>query len=170
MKKIWKIRKQEEAVSPVIATILMVAITVVLAAVLYVMVMGGIGPPPDIQNSGSIEDVDIRSNTSVEIVFGTFGGSISPTDLRLILEDHTGDRITLSWPTPPESESYTMSSSDPAVTGLYRDFNPIANEINPGDSVILSGLASGENYEILLVTNEGSQLSLGGDTTFTTPT
>ncbi len=40
MKKIWKIRKNSEAVSPVIATILMVAITVVLAAVLYVMVMG----------------------------------------------------------------------------------------------------------------------------------
>jgi flagellin-like protein len=40
MKKIWKIRKNREAVSPVIATILMVAITVVLAAVLYVMVMG----------------------------------------------------------------------------------------------------------------------------------
>ncbi len=32
------IRKDEAAVSPVIATILMVAITVVLAAVLYVMV------------------------------------------------------------------------------------------------------------------------------------
>jgi len=40
MKKIWSIRRKTEAVSPVIATILMVAITVVLAAVLYVMVMG----------------------------------------------------------------------------------------------------------------------------------
>ncbi|MDO9537908.1 MAG: type IV pilin [Thermoplasmata archaeon] len=39
MKKIWKTRKSEEGVSPVIATILMVAITVVLAAVLYVMVI-----------------------------------------------------------------------------------------------------------------------------------
>ncbi len=39
------IRKDEEAVSPVIATILMVAITVVLAAVLYVMVSGLITGP-----------------------------------------------------------------------------------------------------------------------------
>ncbi len=38
------IRKDEDAVSPVIATILMVAITVVLAAVLYVMVAGLITP------------------------------------------------------------------------------------------------------------------------------
>jgi archaeal type IV pilus assembly protein PilA len=42
MKKVWK--KNEVAVSPVIATILMVAITVVLAAVLYVMVMGMTDP------------------------------------------------------------------------------------------------------------------------------
>ena len=41
------IRKDEQAVSPVIATILMVAITVVLAAVLYVMVSGLLtGPGP----------------------------------------------------------------------------------------------------------------------------
>jgi len=39
------IRKDEQAVSPVIATILMVAITVVLAAVLYVMVSGLISGP-----------------------------------------------------------------------------------------------------------------------------
>jgi flagellin-like protein len=37
MKRIWR---NKEGVSPVIATILMVAITVVLAAVLYVMVSG----------------------------------------------------------------------------------------------------------------------------------
>ncbi|MFO7618841.1 MAG: archaellin/type IV pilin N-terminal domain-containing protein [Thermoplasmata archaeon] len=42
MKKAWM--KKDEGVSPVIATILMVAITVVLAAVLYVMVMN-INPP-----------------------------------------------------------------------------------------------------------------------------
>src|SRR5437879_11731331 len=39
------IRKDEQAVSPVIATILMVAITVVLASVLYVMVSGLISGP-----------------------------------------------------------------------------------------------------------------------------
>jgi len=49
MKKLWLIRKDEEAVSPVIATILMVAITVVLAAVLYVMVSGLLGT----QSSGA---------------------------------------------------------------------------------------------------------------------
>ncbi len=45
MKRSWAIRKDEQAVSPVIATILMVAITVVLAAVLYVMVTGLLAGP-----------------------------------------------------------------------------------------------------------------------------
>lgn len=45
MRRSWIIRKDEKAVSPVIATILMVAITVVLAAVLYVMVTGLLAGP-----------------------------------------------------------------------------------------------------------------------------
>ena len=45
MKSVRIIREDEAAVSPVIATILMVAITVVLAAVLYVMVSGLITGP-----------------------------------------------------------------------------------------------------------------------------
>ncbi len=50
MKKNWKNRS---GVSPVIATILMVAITVVLAAVLYVMVMG-FGANPSNNATGAI--------------------------------------------------------------------------------------------------------------------
>jgi len=52
MKKMWKLNNK--AVSPVIATILMVAITVVLAAVLYVMVMGFGGGGSDETPSGSL--------------------------------------------------------------------------------------------------------------------
>lgn len=40
MKKAWVVRRDSEAVSPVIGTILLVAITVVLVAVIYVMVSG----------------------------------------------------------------------------------------------------------------------------------
>lgn len=55
MRKNWKDRK---GVSPVIATILMVAITVVLAAVLYVMVMGFGG------ESGQAPTASISKNAS----------------------------------------------------------------------------------------------------------
>jgi len=52
MKKMWKLNNK--AVSPVIVTILMVAITVVLAAVLYVMVMGFGGGGADETPTGSL--------------------------------------------------------------------------------------------------------------------
>ena len=164
MKNTWR---NKDGVSPVIATILMVAITVVLAAVLYVMVM--IGPPPELEGTGNIQTVDIRNNSTVEIVFGTFTGTTTPTGLKVILEDGSGNRVTLSWPRAPDSESFSMTSSDSGVSAIYRDFVPISNEINPGDSIIVSGLASSEYYEILMVTLEGSQITLLGQTNFVTP-
>ncbi|NPA75989.1 MAG: type IV pilin [Euryarchaeota archaeon] len=58
MKKIYM--KKEEGVSPVIATILMVAITVVLAATVYLMVAGyGSGPA---QLQGSLAYNQLTSN------------------------------------------------------------------------------------------------------------
>src|SRR5947209_19977316 len=61
------IRKDEAAVSPVIATILMVAITVVLAAVLYVMVSGLlVGPGGGPQTIG-VHRQDTSSNWVLQI-------------------------------------------------------------------------------------------------------
>src|SRR2546425_10031760 len=61
------IRKDEEAVSPVIATILMVAITVVLAAVLYVMVSGLlVGPGGGPQTIG-VNRQDTSTNWVLQI-------------------------------------------------------------------------------------------------------
>jgi len=166
MKKIWNMRKKD-GVSPVIATILMVAITVVLAAVLYVMVM--IGPPPDFKGTGNIETVKIKSNTTAEIMFGSFAGTKKPTELKVILEDSAGDRVTLSWPMAPDSESFVMTSTNPVVSAIYKDFVPISNEINPGDSIVVSGLSPGGYYEILMITIDGSKISLLGQTNFITP-
>ena len=53
MKQIWK---RKDGVSPVIATILMVAITVVLAAVLYVMVSGYMSGGGDTLLAGSFSN------------------------------------------------------------------------------------------------------------------
>jgi flagellin-like protein len=69
MKKIWKIRKNREAVSPVIATILMVAITVVLAAVLYVMVMG-FGTSGSQTPTGAFTSATKLTDNTYKIMFG----------------------------------------------------------------------------------------------------
>ncbi len=59
IKKSWK---KKSAVSPVIATILMVAITVVLAAVLYVMVMG-FGSAPSNNPTGALGPATVVSSS-----------------------------------------------------------------------------------------------------------
>jgi len=62
MKKMWK--KNNKAVSPVIATILMVAITVVLAAVLYVMVMGMSGGDDTTTPTGVLGNPAVTTTTA----------------------------------------------------------------------------------------------------------
>jgi len=67
MKNVRLIRKDENAVSPVIATILMVAITVVLAAVLYVMVSGLLTGPGNAPQLIGVSRDDTGSNYVLRI-------------------------------------------------------------------------------------------------------
>jgi flagellin-like protein len=97
MKKMWKNRK--DAVSPVIATILMVAITVVLAAVLYVMVMGfggqGGQETPTItmtyQKTGAGDyNFTVVGVTANDILWTDITGVLSPTTGTLAIPTTAG--------------------------------------------------------------------------------
>lgn len=83
MKKMWKLNNK--AVSPVIATILMVAITVVLAAVLYVMVMGFGGDGGNETPSGSFTMVE-KVGLTEKVVFGQITPDTNITELKIIVE------------------------------------------------------------------------------------
>ncbi|HEX9566325.1 MAG TPA: archaellin/type IV pilin N-terminal domain-containing protein [Thermoplasmata archaeon] len=98
------IRYDRKAVSPVIATILLVAITVVLAAVLYVMVSGLLTP---VGNGPQIMGVVLSKtgdgkNWSLEIASTPLG--LSPTTVHLQLISPGGQTAvyrtfsTLNWP------------------------------------------------------------------------
>jgi len=165
MKKAWK---KDEGVSPVIATILMVAITVVLAAVLYVMVVGLVDTDDNKPIAGAITSADMKANSTVEIVFGAFSGGIKPTSLTLMLENAAGERISLTWPGTPDSGSYALHSDTAGVTATYKDFQPAENSLNIGDSVVVRGLPHGEVYTIKVIRgNTAAQLT--GAVQFTTP-
>ena len=88
MKKIWKIRKDSEAVSPVIATILMVAITVVLAAVLYVMVMG-FGGPSQQTPTGSFSTSQKLTANIEKVQFGVITPDTKPADVKIVITKNT---------------------------------------------------------------------------------
>jgi len=79
-----RLRKSEEAVTPVIATILMVAITVVLAAVLYAMIGGFVKltPPPGYV-SAEVDGND--KNWTVEVI-NVQGGSLATSDIRILVK------------------------------------------------------------------------------------
>lgn len=81
MRKNWKDRK---GVSPVIATILMVAITVVLAAVLYVMVMG-FGGDSDATPKVALSKVDNGDGTYTISVVSVSGGSIKFGEVQAVV-------------------------------------------------------------------------------------
>jgi flagellin-like protein len=89
MKKIWTSRKNDEAISPVIATILLVAITVVLAAVLYTMVLG-IG---DVSTDTTIVTM-AKSSTESQYKYTVYSVSsknpLPLTDVNVIIKNATG--------------------------------------------------------------------------------
>lgn len=87
MKKIWAVRKDSDAVSPVIATILMVAITVVLAAVLYVMVLG-FGGSSTTTPAATYSKTTITAGQKITIVSIT-KTDVSWTDVKVQLADGT---------------------------------------------------------------------------------
>jgi flagellin-like protein len=142
MKMIWK--KREDAVSPVIATILMVAITVVLAAVLYVMVIGfggGGGSTP----AGSWTEVGATTSTTAKLTFGAFTTEVQPIDIKIFVTANgtAAGSITFSANTNP-----TMTWTGGPGTVTYFDYNPAGGLINSGDYLTLSGLTSGFQYSV----------------------
>lgn len=85
MKSVRIIRKDEAAVSPVIATILMVAITVVLAAVLYVMVSGLITPVGGNKPVLTFGAASLSSGNATIAIAGA-SQAASPSNYKLNLE------------------------------------------------------------------------------------
>ena len=143
-----------EAVSPVIATILMVAITVVLAAVLYVMVIGFGGSGAQTP-AGVITKVEINGRTSEKIYLGAFNPDTKWDQCKLILENTSAGGSG--------SNTYSMSHAAGVVTctlvgtaGIVGT-NPASsvtiagtdlaqdNKISNGDSVTISGLSGLSN-------------------------
>ncbi len=149
MKKKMFIRKDEDGVSPVIATILMVAITVVLAAVLYIMVIG-LTPGTSSQTpQGQFSSVNVETNTTAEAVFAKLTNDPAITKLKVVLEVGANSG-TYSF---PAATSGTVANFD-AGTDLgnieYRD--AIDNEkVNIGDKLYLTDLSTGSEYTIYMI-------------------
>jgi flagellin-like protein len=148
MKKIWKIRKDKSAVSPVIATILMVAITVVLAAVLYVMVMGFGG------SQSSTPTGSMTINTAGVITWGQMSPDVKYTDCKMTITPAGGALVITPLGMTDSAAGATAAVFPTTTVYAGAGFNPSANgKISVGDTMTLtgSGISSNTQYTVTLV-------------------
>ncbi len=149
-------RMKDSGVSPVIATILMVAITVVLAAVLYVMV-SGFTHSPGTANSAGLNEAQTTANNWTVSVSSVSASNIHLTNLKIVVTNGTG--VT----------SFSLSSVTSAGTfklgggpsGIEVWFVVITGNsgtyLSSGDYFILNGTAVSSGATVTLY-NGGSSL------------
>lgn len=157
MKKIWAFRKDAEGVSPVIATILMVAITVVLAAVLYVMVLGfgtGGGSTPSLQISSRTA---LSSPEGYKFIFTQPTTTTTWTDFSVILQTGTS---SAKWSTATQTDltgttvmTQALGAQTLGSTSFFVNVTDMGGngEISNGDYITVTGnFAAGTSYILTL--------------------
>ena len=130
-------RLKDSGVSPVIATILMVAITVVLAAVLYVMV-SGFTHSPGTANSAGLNEATVTSPNGVQAAWNISVSSVSAnniplTSLKIVVN---GTTFTYSASGTPAYGGITMTagaSSGHITVVFYQLAGNSATYLNTGD-------------------------------------
>jgi flagellin-like protein len=155
MKDMKVLYKKEKGVSPVIATILMVAITVVLASAVYLMVSGYIGSSP----SKPVAIGVVPTNTATATQFLISSGSIAISSSTPLL-------ITLNQLSPGETTPVTIKITS-ATSGPISDITSspsgvTVNLYNPGSSSTVLGAGS-----TITISYNNGPLPSGAIVTFT---
>ena len=150
MKKIWKMKKSKEAVSPVIATILMVAITVVLAAVLYVMVMG-FGSNPDQQPQMSTQKSTTQVAHEEKILVAAISDPQALANMQISLVINGGIHVTSAIAATPTWSTTSPSTALPGTTTVaYVDANA-DSKISQGDYFLVTNSVVGQSMSFSLL-------------------
>lgn len=139
------IRRDSAAVSPVIATILMVAITVVLAAVLYVMVTGLIQNPGQTpQQIGVNVTGDLAGGTLWKMSISNAPSQPLASDVTLVLTLADGSSVSGTLASPPANVTWNDVIDD-GDTGTPAT-------VDAGDYVAVekSVYASGTGYQLIV--------------------
>ena len=135
------INRKKEAVSPVIAVILMVAITVVLAAVLYVMVSGLI---TDTQTTPRLSMQAANSNDGQNwtISMTGFTQEILLKDLTMVLTDQNGiERATIDKLTgDADATNHTLNDDEGKFILVFNKGSGGPTELSASQSFVIFGI------------------------------
>lgn len=139
----WAIRRDRAAVSPVIATILMVAITVVLAAVLYVMVSGLVSGPGSTPQAIGVTVKKTPDGTNWELTLTDVPAGMAPSSVYLIVFKTDGT-VNL---TKTALSSLSVSSHG----AQFVKIDTSATTIQPGDKILMktSWYAAGTTFQLV---------------------
>jgi flagellin-like protein len=154
-KAVW--HRDDDAVSPVIGTILMVAITVVLAAVLWLMVSGMITGPDEEKVTVNIATPDVQQQTRTNPCWDATlninkltpkNEKVQWTEVRVIVKSASGSIFNQA--TTPGADT-PASYNDPAGTGptdvefWYVETTAGDVKMSAGDVIKITGMDI--NYE-----------------------
>ena len=138
------IHKDEQAVSPVIATILMVAITVVLAAVLYVMVSGLISGPGGTPTAWGVNIGRSGDQSNWTLTFTSIPSSAATSSVFITIRNAAGAAVTGATNVPFS----TITAA--GYNAMY--FSPnTAGKVSTGDVLRLSAVSYPTGYQVSLV-------------------
>jgi len=154
-------RKDDRAVSPVIATILMVAITVVLAAVLYVMVSGLITGPgaqkPLVTFSGVTKLNAVTWSFSVASAQPAV--AVSNYKVNFGIGTNTGSAVNMGLNNV--NTTVTIAGATPASVGVKWTDLGGTGQVKGGDIITIafpSAPATGTSLTFYLIYSDGSQV------------
>src|SRR5436309_7177380 len=155
------IRKDKEAVSPVIATILMVAITVVLAAVLYVMVSGLLVAPAATSHTLSLRAaLPFFSPGNATFAIAGVTQAVGPSNYKVNLQRGTSAGTAIAMATT--SGGYASVTISGTVYRIYWTDIGGGNTINEGDQFRVTGngvaLTTASSYVFYLLWSDGGQI------------
>lgn len=149
------VRKNDEAVSPVIATILMVAITVVLAAVLYVMVSGLISPTGNAPKAIGVAVTKSSNGANWILTFTSVPTGLSNTTTTLTVTTTAGGSTAVT--AKPLGD---LTATYFGTNGVQYIASLTTGQLGAGDRILLAltTFPAGDQYSI---SSSGSILASG---------
>jgi len=142
--KFFVLIDDESGVSPVIGVILMVAITVILAAVIGTFVLG-LG---DSLEQAPQAQLDAEYDGSNLAVSHNGGDSIAAADLKIVVEG--GNTIT----------------SDSSESGVDAEFSPNSGDFSVGDTITMNSGVSGTDAQVQVIHEPSESIILDVEVTF----
>ena len=152
---------KERGVSPVIATILMVSITVVLVAMVYIMISGMMSGITDNQIFGSFANKEKVDTTSYKLIFSEFKPATHLTSLKTVLMINSTYTYNVIFSSDYDRSTATIDPLDSNTQHLRITYHDTSNNtyINTGDYMLVENLHPNISYQIYILDSSGNTIT-----------